>query len=197
MWNEINKESIELEQNYKQQLSEVDKKIENIEESYFVAKDMNKETYDKFRARFGEERKEIEKKLSKLTSGISNPLAALEKAVDISIELATEWDSSDIEQKERLQKLVFPDGILYDKKKGEFRTKRVNAIFELIAGLSSDSGQKERRQPGDIARLSPWVRQRRFELPRPLQALPPQSSASTNFATAALRERKGSSFCGI
>ncbi len=29
------------------------------------------------------------------------------------------------------------------------------------------------------------VRQRRFELPRPLQALPPQSSASTNFAIAA------------
>ena len=29
------------------------------------------------------------------------------------------------------------------------------------------------------------VRQRRFELPHPLKALPPQSSASTNFAIAA------------
>lgn len=34
------------------------------------------------------------------------------------------------------------------------------------------------------------VRQRRFELPRPLQALPPQSSASTSFATSAARTLK-------
>lgn len=38
----------------------------------------------------------------------------------------------------------------------------------------------------ELARFE--VRQRRFELPRPLQALPPQSSASTSFATAATFE---------
>ncbi len=185
VWNEINKESFELEQNYKQQLSEVEKKIENIEESYYVVKDMNKATYDKFRLKFEEERKDIAKKLSQLTTGISNPLGAIEKAVDISVGLATEWASSNVEQKEKLQKLVFPDGIVYDKKKGAFRTTRVNSIFELIASLSSISGEKERRQTGVETCLSPCVRQRRFELPCPLQALPPQSSASTNFAIAA------------
>ncbi len=185
VWNEINKESVELEQSYKQQLSEIDKKIENIEESYYVTKDMNKVTYDKFRLKFEEERKDIVKKLSQLTTGISNPLGALEKAVGISVGLATEWDSSNVEQKEKLQKLVFPDGIVYDKKKGAFRTQRVNSIFELIASLSSVSCEKEKRQTGVETCLSPCVRQRRFELPCPLKALPPQSSASTNFAIAA------------
>lgn len=195
VWKDINKESYELEHNYKKQLSAVKAKIEDIEESYYIKKDMNRETYDKFRSRFENELKDINKNLSQLTIGISNPMAAIEKAIDISVELPTEWTSSDISHKNKLQKLIFPEGIVYDKKKGVFRTERVNSIFVEIARLTSVSGKNERRQTGVDSCLSPSVRQRRFELPRPLQALPPQSSASTNFATAALRERKGNNKC--
>ena len=184
-WKEINKESFDLEQSYKKQLVEVNGKIENIEESYYVTKDMNKDTYDKFYVRFDSELQVINKQLSKLSSGISNPMVTIEGAIGLSIGLATEWVSSDIDRKEKLQKLVFPAGIVYDKKNGTFRTERVNSIFDLIASLSSDTGNNEKRQTGGKTCLSPSVRQRRFELPCPLQALPPQSSASTNFATAA------------
>ena len=185
VWKDINKESFELEQSYKKQLSEVNAKLEDIEESYYIKKDMSRETYDKFRLRFENDRKRINDSLSQLTIGISNPMAAIEKAVGLSVELATEWASGDIHQKNKLQKLIFPEGIVYDKKKGAFRTERVNSIFVLIASLSSVSGKNERRQTGVDSRLSPSVRQRRFELPCPLQALPPQSSASTSFAIAA------------
>jgi site-specific DNA recombinase len=190
VWQDINKESFELEQSYKKQLSEVNTKLEDIEESYYIKKDMSRETYDKFRLRFENDRKKINDNLSQLTIGISNPMATIEKAVGLSVELATEWSSGDIHQKSKLQKLVFPEGIVYDKKKGAFRTERVNSIFAVIASLTSVSGKNERRQTGVETRLSPSVRQRRFELPCPLQALPPQSSASTNFAIAALRGRK-------
>ena len=189
-WQEINKESLELEHSFKKQLVEVSGKIENIEESYYVTKDMNKETYDKFYGRFNSEQQVINKQLSQLSSGISNPMATLEGAIALSIGLATEWVSSDIDRKEKLQKLVFPEGISYDKKKEAFRTERVNSIFELIASQTHDTGINEKRQTGVNSCLSPSVRQRRFELPCPLQALPPQSSASTNFATAALRDAK-------
>ncbi len=184
-WKEINKESFDLEQSYKKQLVEVNGKIENIEESYYVTKDMNKETYDKFYGRFDSEQQVINKQLSKLSSGISNPMVTIEGAIGLSIGLATEWVSSDIDRKEKLQKLVFPAGIVYDKKNGSFRTERVNSIFELIASLSSDTGNNEKRQTGGKTCLSPYVRQKRFELSCPLQALPPQSSASTSFAIAA------------
>lgn len=167
VWQDINKESFELEQSYKKQLSEVNAKLEDIEESYYIKKDMSRETYDKFRLRFENDRKKINDNLSQLTIGISNPMAAIGKAVGLSVELATEWASGDIHQKNKLQKLIFPEGIVYDKKKGAFRTERVNSIFVLIASLSSVSGKNERRQTGVDSRLSPSVRQRRFELPRP------------------------------
>jgi hypothetical protein len=41
---------------------------------------------------------------------------------------------------ENLQKLVFPDGILYDKQNDGFRTKKVNSVFSLIADLARDAG---------------------------------------------------------
>ena len=158
VWKDINKESFELEQSYKKQLSEVNAKLEDIEESYYIKKDMSRETYDKFRLRFENDRKKINDNLSQLTIGISNPMAAIEKAVGLSVELATEWASGDIHQKNKLQKLIFPEGIVYDKKKGAFRTERVNSIFVLIASLSSVSGKNERRQTGVDSRLSPSVR---------------------------------------
>ena len=164
-WQEINKESFELEQSYKKQQAEVNVKIANIEESYFVKKEMNRETYDKFCDRFASEQKLINKQLSKLSSGISSPTAIIEKVIDLSIGLPTEWVSSDISRKEKLQKLIFPEGIIFDKKNNAFRTKRVNSIFELIGSLTSNTGDNKKKQTGIKTRLSPCVRQRRFELP--------------------------------
>ena len=54
----------------------------------------------------------------------------------------------------------------------------------LMAGFFLPFTARNKKPPGK----NPdglYVRKRRFELPRPLQALPPQSSASTSFATAA------------
>ncbi len=184
-WQQINKEGFELDKSYRKQLAEVESKIEGIEESYYVSKDMNRETYDKFLARLNKEREIIEKQLSQLSGSISNPMETIEGALGLSVRLATEWDSSDTDRKERLQKMMFPEGITYNKQNGSFRTLRVNSIFEQIASLISISGTNEKRQTGGKPGLSPCVRQRRFELPRPLQALPPQSSASTSFATVA------------
>jgi site-specific DNA recombinase len=184
VWNDINKECYEVEQNYKKQLSVVNGKIEDIEESYYIKKDMNRETYDKFRLRFETELKDINKNLSQLTIGISNPMAAIEKAIGLSVELATEWASGDIDHKNKLQKLVFPEGIVYDKKKGVFRTERVNSIFVEIARLTSVSGKNERRQTGVDSRLSPSVRVEGLEPPS-LAAPDPKSGVSTNFTTPA------------
>ena len=191
IWNEINKESIDVEESYNKQLVEIAKQIDDIAESRFIKKEMNQETYDKFLGRFEEERKTITKNLKDLGNRISNPIKTIEVAIDLATKLATTWDSSHINRQGKLQKLLFPNGIVYDRKNRAFRTEKVNSIFELMSSLTTLPNKNERRQTGDETRLSPCVRQRRFELPCPLQALPPQSSASTSFAIAAFGGRKG------
>ncbi len=165
VWNDINRENVELEAAYRKQLSAVEEKLENIEEGYYVTKEMGREQFDKYYPRYNKERQEIAEKLSKMGNGISNPLEAIEKAIRISTELNTTWASSDVNGKEKLQKLLFPDGIVYDREKGAFRTEKVNSVFELIASLQSDSGENNKGQTGIATCLSPSAEREGFEPP--------------------------------
>jgi hypothetical protein len=46
-------------------------------------------------------------------------------------------------EKVRLQSIVFPDGILYDKQNDVVRTTKVNSIFEVSRYLSEKYGRKK------------------------------------------------------
>lgn len=132
IWYEINKENIEKEQLFSQQLREVNKSIDTIEEKHYVKDEMNKEAFDKFYLRYATERKNIIDELAKVAQVISNPDEAFDKAINFSLELALRWHSADIKDKEKMQKLLFPDGVVFDQKNRAFRTERVNVIFMLF-----------------------------------------------------------------
>lgn len=161
-YRELCKETVELAAALRAQLDEVQSKIETIEEKYFIAGEMSRETYEKFCSRYKSEEASITKELDKLTKGSSNPMETISKAVSLAANLATTWASSDVLEKERLQNLLFPEGITYDRKMGQVRTERVNEVFSLIASLARVLGQKERGQASSKNRLSPCVRKRRF-----------------------------------
>ena len=176
-WKEMNKKSDDLEVSYKNQLIEIDKQIDDIAESRFIKKEMNQETYDKFIARFQDEKKAINKNLKELGNKISNPVRTIEVAIDLATDLATTWVSSPINRKEGLQKLLFPNGIIYDRRKRVFLTEKVNSVFEQMSTLSSVPTGNNKRQTGDETRLSPYVRVEGLEPPR-LSALDPKSNVS-------------------
>src|SRR5690606_19628012 len=48
LWKVINKDAVESEKALRKQLTEIEKKIENIEEGYYVNKEMSKEIFEKF-----------------------------------------------------------------------------------------------------------------------------------------------------
>lgn len=50
----------------------------------------------------------------------------------IAENISTAWVLVTFEQKQRLQRLVFPEGILYNKEKGVVRTEKVNSLFGSI-----------------------------------------------------------------
>jgi site-specific DNA recombinase len=165
VWNEINKENVELEKNYKEQLSEVNKKLDKIEEKHYVLEEMNKETFQKFYFKYKQEQKDASDQLANVASEISNPEAIAEKAISISTELNKAWASGDVKRKEQLQKLLFPEGIVYDLKNNAFRTDRVNVIFMLMAQLANNTGAKEKEQTNSLACLSLSAEREGFEPP--------------------------------
>ena len=75
---------------------------------------------------------------------ISNLAVYLKNAISLSRKLNTVWAFGDIQLKEDLQKLIFPEGIYYDRKTQSFRTEKVNVIFELIASSSGTPPEKKK-----------------------------------------------------
>ena len=73
----------------------------------------------------------------------------------LSSKLPVLWTSSPVGIKEKLQKLVFPGGIYYNKQNGVFRTENVNSIFLAIAALSGNTGENEKGTNHSSNDLSP------------------------------------------
>lgn len=163
VWNEINKDNIEQERYYSKQLTEVNAAINTIEDKHYVKEIMSEETFLRLSSKYKEEQKKILEELEKVTPKISNPDETIDKAISISLELSPRWHSADIKDKEKLQKLLFPDGIIYDRKNEALRTERINVIFLLLPELQSISANMKKGQTGILDRLSLSAERQGFE----------------------------------
>ena len=169
------------------QILEFTTKLERLEERY-VFEEISQGQYEKFKQKLEAEKYEIEESLYSNGFNLSN----LEKAIDLSLKYSLKlpelWGSGNLEVKRSIQKMVFPDGILYDFKNDDYRTTRINSIFSVIPSLSVKNRHKKNGNKTDFSDYSRLVPGAGIEpaLPRELDF---ESSASTNSATQA--------FCGI
>ena len=122
---------------FKKQLKEVNKKIEAIEERYVVG-EIDTEIYKKFKTKYLKTQEEITTNLNQSSISSSN----LKKAIDTALKLATNineiWTSGDLNQKKRIQRLVFPSGIGYDKQNEVVRTLKTNSLFAVIPMIQKE-----------------------------------------------------------
>ena len=180
---EMNKENKDNQDVLEKQLKEINCKIEMIEERY-VLREITKDMYDKFNGRFCEEKREILGQLQQMDFSLSNVDSYIDFSLDLSVKLQKMWHLSNFQAKEKLQYLVFPEGIFYDRKKAAYRTERTNVVFELIYSFTEAMKDNEKGQAGDFADLSLSVRMKGLEPPC-LAAPDPKSGAATNYATSA------------
>ena len=97
----------------------------------------------------------------------------------------TIWNISDYSEKQRLQYLVFPKGMTYDRLNDTVLTSEVNSIFARIAYLTKVMGGLEKPQADNSALMSALVG---------VAGLEPTASTSrtwhaTNCATPRIKKR--------
>lgn len=147
VYHEMNASNVENAKLIKVQLNEINSKIEKVEERY-VYGEINQELYQKFLTKLREEKKEIQGKLQEVDFELSN----LENYIDFSLMVASKipvlWGFDDYEIKEEVQNILFPPGILYDRKIEDYRTIRVNAVFKLTSCLAKVSEGDEKKSAG-------------------------------------------------
>lgn len=145
------------------QIIELKSKIDKAEERLFNG-EITRAIFDKFSFSLKKELHELEQNSSKTKLQVSNLDSCIQKAIDISLKLNTEWHYSDYVEKQKLQFLIFPEGIKYNKEKDECRTEKVNSVFTAIADIASITENIEGKKNPEFLRDSRSVPRTRVEL---------------------------------
>ena len=130
----------------KKKIAEKKALLEKIEHK-FITDQISDDIYQKHSEKIRTEIAALSKETDMSQIDGSNLELAVSKCLTIAQNLSQAWVSAEYEQKQRLQKLVFPEGILYGKQKGVVRTPRVNSLFEAIPLLAVDSSKKKKADP--------------------------------------------------
>ena len=143
---QINKDKAEEEEIIVDNLKEVEKKIERLQDR-FMDEEIDRALYDKYLLKHLAEKQKIEKQLENEPLKKSNLTKHINKYLEIACNLTTLWSNGNYEMKQRLQFMLFPEGILYNKKKDNCRTLRLNAVFTLIGTFTANcEGEKDREE---------------------------------------------------
>ncbi|MEY3967209.1 MAG: hypothetical protein RL137_109, partial [Bacteroidota bacterium] len=138
------------------ELAQLKQKLEGAEERFFNG-DIDQVLYFKYRDKYREKIRQIESELDSSQNQLSNLQKSAEICLDLALKLPSTWKNANFNRKQRIQKLVFPEGIFYDRKKDGYRTSRVNLLFSAIPYLT---GLVEAYKNGDsdiLAKIPTWV----------------------------------------
>ena len=115
--------------------------------------------YKKFIEKYETQKDELQSKIENPSLSSSNLELAIDKALTLSESLEKIWVDGDLKQRQKLQNLVFPSGLGYDKSNDRVRTPKVNAIFGSIPILSKEISNIKKGEPIPVNQFSDCVTQ--------------------------------------
>ena len=115
--------TIQGEKQLKKQRTELQNQLEELEERY-VMKGLEKVLYEKYASKLNTEISKIDDELTNKSFRSSNLEIAVEKCLTIAEKLSQFWVLGNYVIKQKLQYLLFPEGILYDKENDTVRTPK-------------------------------------------------------------------------
>lgn len=127
--------------------TECKQKLERVQVRYGLD-EISDEVYQTTLRHLTTEMAEISRGLEEANKNLSNMSKYIDEAVAMSCKLGTLWNSGNFENRQSLQKLIFPAGVLFDKENDDYRTKNENEVFKIFHRLSASyEEEKQKRQP--------------------------------------------------
>ncbi len=152
----------------KKRISELKKQIELLEER-FVLNEISGEQFGKFSKKYQSEIDILNQEISQQGNMSSNLKKSVEKGLEIAQNIRQIWVSGDFYDKQKLQFMLFPEGMLYDKENDAVRTTKVNCFFQQVAVETRVSDEMQKGNLLQDCLFGDNVGMTRFELatPRP------------------------------
>jgi site-specific DNA recombinase len=126
-------------------LRDLEDKLDKLEERYAYA-EIDRAIFEKVAGKLKSEIQSVRLQLKESGKKLSNPEEFIAHALNICSNLSDLWVFGGYDRKVKLQDILFPGGILYDKKKDNYRTLNVNLILRLTNSFSNTSGENKKRK---------------------------------------------------
>ena len=115
------------------EIEDTDKRLKALDERFWLSTvDLPAEKYKALQDQIKQEKAEKESRLAGLRQKLSNSDFFINEAVDIAHNLQYYWEFSDLETKLRLQKTVFPGGLLINPSNRRYLTRFINDFLRRI-----------------------------------------------------------------
>ena len=140
-------------------------KKNKLEEKYIYGDDITKEVYKQRSSQLEWEINATHQKIADLENKLSNHDVFIDKAMNVCENLSKYWEFGTSENKQRIQKMLFPEGLYIVPEKRTYLTQNMNQVFQLIplfTGVSEGRKTKKVTISDDFSLL---VAGSRIELP--------------------------------
>ena len=136
----------------KKRLTETDTNIKKVRVRYATG-DIDKESRDIALVELQSRKDAITLELGNWNLNLSNLESQIPAIVATASHIGELWHNAGLETKRRIQKLMFPEGILWDKEKRDYRTNTRNKFFDLLDKYSITYGDEKGTAPDETVPL--------------------------------------------
>ena len=138
-----NKEQSDTMSVLKKQKSELENKLKKCKVSYGMG-DIDEDIYTTTVEVIQEKLAKIEVEIAKVKRNLSNLTSTADDVVATCCKLGSLWSSSELELCQKIQNLLFPSGIFWDKEIENYRTSGENYALNIIHNISISYGNKKK-----------------------------------------------------
>ena len=136
----------------KRKMKEIDADLKKIRVRYATGT-IDAETYEIAMKEFNSRRDLITLEMDKVNIDLSNLNEHIPEVISTASNISTLWHDGNLETKRRIQNLVFPDGIFWDKQISDYRTISRNGFFDLLDRFSVSYGNKKKTTSTEVVPL--------------------------------------------
>ena len=141
-------------------------KIELIQ-SKFGLGEINSEIYMAIMSELNSRLAEIRRELEDAGKNLSNMMKYINQTIEMSCKLGGLWSDSNFSNRQKIQNLVYPSGIYFDKENDDYRTENENEVFRIFRRFTAVCKGGKEKATNNFHCLSPSVGMRRLERPTP------------------------------
>lgn len=136
--------------------SETEKKLTALKVRFGMC-EIDRDIYNATSEHLNDQLTQIHKALQEAERDLSNEQKYIGDVIAMSCKLGTLWQEGDFRTRQKLQNLVYPDGILFDKHLGSYRTENENEVFRIFRSISTSYKVEKEKAASEESNLSPWV----------------------------------------